>query len=146
MNKLKVVPYEKRHIAQLKARPVLVREEDSLYPFFDYTPNSGRFYSFLLEDTVVCCAGLVPVREGVAELLMFTSDAVRFVGAEFTKMCGDLLNILVDQMALHRVEGYVHSDFRVGRIWAKKMGFHLEGLLKKFGSDQSDYYLFARTY
>lgn len=48
-------------------------------------------------------------------------------------------------LPFRRIEATVRYEFVAGRRWAECLGFQREGLMRRFGEDGADYWLYARV-
>ena len=56
-----------------------------------------------------------------------------------------LLKYAFKTFHIHRAQMSVRCDFATGWRWAKVLGFECEGIMKRYGQDGSNYWMFART-
>lgn len=100
-------------------------------------------YSYVIDDIVKACAGVVPACEDryVAWALMSKDSGKNMVG--ITKAVKHFL----DTFGGTRVEMHVREDFEQGKRWAEMLGFFCETPvpMRKFAPDGKDYYLYARV-
>lgn len=56
----------------------------------------------------------------------------------------DILREAFESGGIHRIEAVVRAGFGPGMRWAGMLGFELEGVMRKYGPDGSDYLLYAK--
>ena len=129
----RVVPLEPQHLRDLDA--------DRLRFDLDATPEDqikllttiGPARAMLFEDRVVCCAGIIPqcpgngkvwsfitVEPGIRQLLTLTRRAKEFLD-----------EVQLDD-EYERLEITVEDDYPQGHIWAKRLGFRKECVMKRY--------------
>ena len=149
MSEVFVTEFQPKHLDDILVRDELRKDTNILNGFldnFDEGDPDTKIYSMAFEEKIVAVCGIQRLREGVAEIFIVTASAIKLAGPDFTETCRGLLGKHVAEWQLHRVEGYVREDFDIGIRWAETMGFEREGLLKKFGEDKSNSYLYARVF
>lgn len=62
----------------------------------------------------------------------------------FHKQVRRIINTYFSECELNRMQMEVRADHKRAVEWAVSLGFKPEGVMKKYGLDGSDYYLFAR--
>lgn len=62
-----------------------------------------------------------------------------------TRAVAQAIDITVKSEGLHRVQMTVHSEQNEAVRWAFALGFTVEALMRKYGDDQSDHFLFVRV-
>lgn len=130
------------HIEALKPRSVYKHEPFDLRGLVG---NDQMFASAIVKDEVVLAiVGGTIQWEGVAHCWAIISDAIKAYPLEFHKVIKKLVDTSMVGIDLHRLEATVRADFPMGEKWLISLGFEFEGLLKCYGTDKSDYKLFAR--
>lgn len=102
-------------------------------------------HTLLLGNEILGCVGGNVYWNGVAEVWAFFSESIRKYPLEFTKTVRRLVAFYEQELILHRMHFYVREEFEMAMRWAKTLGFKNEGLMKCFGIDGSNYFMFART-
>jgi ribosomal protein S18 acetylase RimI-like enzyme len=104
----------------------------------------GVAITAFLYGTPVAILGCVLCWEGVGEMWMIIDERARTVPVALTKSALRLCDIFEIYLRLHRLQITVRKDDRRAVRWAQRLGFNTEGLMLKYGPDQSDFYLMAR--
>lgn len=137
MTKIIVQPYFHKHLLLLNAKschagevPEVVRTEA---------------VTVLREGEVLAIFGAFWFVPGVRHLWGLVSvDACKYpIG--FYKISKQLLAWQEKQSQARRLQIDIRANDESLIKWADKLGFQQEGLMKKFGQDGSDYFLYART-
>lgn len=98
-----------------------------------------------VDGRILAGIGIVIYNHGVGEAWTLIDLARRYDHPLLlTRAVKKALYIGEQSYRLHRVQMTVHSGHIVAVRWAWALGFKIEGLMRKYGSDQSDHYLLAR--
>lgn len=142
-----ILPFKIEHLSQLDIRlPGLVGMNiDRAYEEIPKFNQAGPAFSVFSDDRLlIVIAGVGIIWEGVGVAWTVPSIYVDDYKLSFHKAVKDYLEKIIESNNLHRVQCYVHKDYDVSQKWVKRLGFYREGLLKQFGSDKADYYIYAR--
>lgn len=103
----------------------------------------GPCYSAFNGDDLVACAGVNILWPGVGEAWMVSTPNI-FANKKFLhKSVKDILQRIINNHSLFRVQATVLFGFEKGRIWVERLGFKREGVMKKYDRDGNDYWLYA---
>lgn len=128
---------------------------NNLLPIFGYFPNVtegckhsleyGWMYALVDRDENLCgVVGGFPIWGGVASLgALFTPHLLKHPVSAI-RVVRKLLDDGMKEHNLHRVEIAVQDNYRAGLRYAKALGFEPEGILRKYGPDQTDHVMFGR--
>ena len=94
-------------------------------------------------DDIIGIAGLFNIRPGVAELFMLPSILVDKYPLEFFKATKDMVEFCMRDY--HRLQLTVDAEWKLGKKWARMLGFTEEGLMKAYSANKQDEYMFARV-
>lgn len=133
-------PASPQHIAEVlpRERGVLPGEDlDALLRASGY--DSGAFLS---NGKAFGVAGAFPLWPGVAFAWALVDQEVSARDMAFMTR---RLREWLDNCNYHRVQSSVRVEFEPGHRWVERLGFELEGLARKYGSDGSDHVLWARV-
>lgn len=107
--------------------------------------QNGTAITAYLHGKPMACFGFLPIWTGVAEMWLLIEERGRKYGKSLTRAALVVRDYAVLSNNLHRIQITVRcADMRAAR-WAKAIGFELEAMLRRYGPDQSDFYIFART-
>ena len=90
--------------------------------------------------------GLYPLWKGVAEAWMLPTEHLNDSKLIFHKASLRFFEYASDKLKLKRVQTYVCTTNYRAIKWMEMCYFDREGLLKKFGPDQNDYYIYGRLF
>lgn len=95
---------------------------------------------------VLAIVGYSPIHRNAGELWSVTSDDLKGHSIEFHRKCIRALDAFVAANNIKRLQMVVKEGFVQGENWAMSLGFTLEGLMKAYGSDGSNYWLMGRVF
>jgi hypothetical protein len=92
-----------------------------------------------------CLVGFTYVWSGVASCCAVTTEFLDEHPIGYSRAVLDILNHGMPKFGVHRCEIYVKCGHKAAFAWAGFMGFEVEGMLKMYGPDKSDYYIMGRV-
>jgi len=106
----------------------------------------ANHYSVTLwhEDQLVGCGGVVVLRPGVGEAWVMGGPEVHKHGRQVYKTCKRALDAAENIFRLRRMQATVLANQDKWIHFAQRMGFDIEGRLRKYGPDEQDYLMMAR--
>jgi|TARA_R100000482_G_scaffold96580_3_gene40954 hypothetical protein len=142
-----IVPY---HPALLQMMDL--REPDRV--FFDRIPQfdrviaayneMGHAYVGCHKGKPIIIVGCITLWPGVCELWMLTDTALTSVVRPFWTATTRLVDILMDELSIVRVQCTVSARNPPAIRFIKALKFSEEGLLTAYGPDGSDFFMYAR--
>lgn len=137
-----VEPFRPEHLERLMLQP---RQERARHlfenPGYGQCLANGLAYAAVEGDTVLACAGLLPMWEGRAEAwALMGSDLKRnFVAIHHAAQ--RFLSIA----DFRRIEAVVDAEFCNGKKWMERLGFQPEGLMRAYTPDGRDCIRYAKV-
>lgn len=101
----------------------------------------------LLNDRyeVVGCGGVIIVWEGIGQFWMIPGVLVPKYAKTVWKEVKLFIKDSTERFALHRIQATVReADPRAIR-WIERLGFEREGLLRCYGQDRENHFMYARV-
>jgi predicted RNA-binding protein associated with RNAse of E/G family len=141
------MPFAKNHAMRIniKSEEVLVvANQIEAAEIFVQQESMGAAVTVYADHRPVAIFGFVSIWKGVAEAWLVADDLARSMPMTFTKTAKLVLDIAEISMALHRMQITIRSTDRRAYKWATAVGFTEECLMKKYGTDQVDYFLMMR--
>ena len=133
------------HAAYEHRKDLYASEKDILSNALSY---QKRGYVLTLKDesgNIGCVVGAHSPIEGVLEAFAITTKYLDLRPLGYTRQLKRILAKIGEQAA-HRVSITCRKGERSALRWADVLGFQSEGILRKYGSDKSDYILFGRVW
>jgi RimJ/RimL family protein N-acetyltransferase len=141
-------PFHPAHLEMMQPDELTKRspkETEYLKAMIESQATSGIAITAYLHGRPVACFGIIPIWTGVAEMWLLIEERGRKYGKSLTRAAMTVRDFAVLSNNLHRLQITVRcADVRAVK-WAKAIGFDPEAKLHKYGYDQSDFYIFART-
>lgn len=109
-----------------------------------YQSQIGPAITAFVKGKPVVVFGLIPIWTGVAQAWMIADDAARRKPIAMTKVAKHFFDISEISQRLHRTQITVKTSDKRAEKWALHLGFGIEGVMRKYGPDQSDHYIMAR--
>src|SRR3990167_8540466 len=141
-----LVPFKAHHIEYLNMRPLdekvflSVPHNTATVKMYE---NSGYSWTGIVDDTVLGMGGVVPVWPGVACGWLLTGCGIEEYKVFLHKTVNGVINDAIRNLKLHRIETTILVNHSISQRWAERLGFHNEGLMRKFDSNKNDYYRYA---
>ena len=98
------------------------------------------------ENTPVCVLGWTELHPGVMEAWAFATDDFSKLSTPLTKFVRQQLRpSLLSNLGIHRMQAISRHDHVQAHRWLAVLGFRQEAVLKHYGRDGSDYFMFRAT-
>ena len=142
------VPFHEAHLMSLRVTNEHSQTISKVLPINQMIAAQAKFgdaYTAILHGTPVACFGSVRIWTGVEEMWLLIEERARKVALSLTKAAIAYRDFRVISGNLHRLQITVRcEDMRAVR-WGLRIGFSIDGMMKSYGPDGSDYYLMSRT-
>lgn len=123
--------------------------------FFDLIPsfenvlqsfsNLGPAFVAVHKGKPICVFGCVPLWNGCAECWLVTDVSLPQHARAFHRVAKVLFTEFMSELCLFRLQFTIHHRNLTALKWAKTVYFKEEGRLLKYGPDQEDFFMYART-
>lgn len=101
-------------------------------------------YTALIDGKIIMVGGIMMKWEGVGEAWAFITEDVRNNLIGPYKCLRKMLDVLIKEKQLRRVEASARADFLPGQNMLKHLGFEYEGCLRKGSRDEIDIYIYGK--
>jgi hypothetical protein len=129
-----------------------IREYDQI--FFDTIPDFptvlesyaklGPAYAAVHHGKPAAVFGCIPLWDGVAECWLVTGTNLPEIARPFHRVTKIMFDMFMSELNLVRLQVTIHQ-LNVNAVkWIKTLYFNEEGVLRKYGPDQEDFFMFAR--
>lgn len=105
----------------------------------------GDAYTAIMHGTPVACLGSVRIWTGVEEMWLLMEERARQYAKTLTRAAIAYRDFRVISGNLHRLQITVRCEDMRAVKWGLRIGFSIDGMMKSYGPDGSDYYLMSRT-
>ena len=106
----------------------------------------GLAFTLFLDETPIVSGGIVPMWEGVAEGWVLSSKHIFDYKIKAASLIKKRMDYLCVNNKIIRLQTAVKEEFLTGVRFAQWLGLEKEGLMRKWGFDGSDQYMYARLF
>lgn len=142
------VPFQAGHVAVMNVKAqnfqTISRAMDVM-TMLENQAKYGHAITAILHGRPVACFGAVHIWKGVEEMWCFIEERGRKYPKTLTRAAIAYRDFRVLSKNLHRLQIIVRcNDLRAVR-WGLAIGFEIEGLMKKYGPDEADFFMMSRS-
>ena len=148
-HELRIEPFKADHLKLMELKDVdlsVMSHHEDYFSYIDQANDVGTAYTFFDKEQPINCWGILPYWNHVVEFWMIPDKDLPKHKMKFHKGSLKFFDLVASQLKLHRLQCTVCSSNVVAHKWIKAMYFTSEGVLRKFGTDQSDWEMYARIY
>lgn len=139
----KVEKFDLHHIKDFAAKEGGVVNEDPA--MWKLVTEKSEACSFFFKGKWIFSGGILVHRAGFGEAWILCSKGAAAHPVGVFRVARDYLNTGFVLNRLYRLQAIVRCDWPQAQKFVKRLGFVKEGVLKKYGADQSDYIMYARV-
>jgi hypothetical protein len=141
----RVVPTSDYHVAAISVRPEFKLEGG--WQARARTAVAAMSALTVLDEKgmPVAIFGANHINSNTAHIWALVSLAVRKRPIEFHKLALRLTSSYIRTHSLGRLQITIRNDFKEAERWAIGLGYRFEGILRGYGTDGSDYLMYARV-
>lgn len=139
------VPFLKEHAYKMKIEQsdVTAFAASDLGEILDWQSKKGLAVTVLFRGKPIGVWGAVEIWDGVQEAWFMLEEATRRYAVTMTKTAKKFIDLKFQDDSLHRLQITVRCDDNRAFKWAKCLGFHTEGVMKKYGPNGADFYMMS---
>lgn len=108
------------------------------------TTRKGDTFTIFCDGEVMAICGVVIYREGFGEAWVVFSKKVREHMLIVLRTIKNLVEGGIAEHKLYRLQAVVKADWLRAQKFLDFLDFSWEGILRKYGPDQSNYYMYSR--
>ena len=145
---LQIVPFFWAHVKLMDLRPFEQAYFDSIPNYLERLKEYGtqkHCYTAIYKGDIVACWGAYPLWDGVCEAWLLTSYQFETIPITATRTAIRYFNNIYIDLKLHRLQIAVNCRNELAMRWASALKMKPEAVLHRYGPDESDYKMFART-
>jgi hypothetical protein len=144
---IEIVPFKVEHAIELMRGELteynLARSDEIAERDGEFYLSRGPCFSGVEDGKVLGSAGIMLMWPGVGEAwVLFSKDVVNIKKFVYTTITDYLITLVCD-LDLRRVQAHCSSELPLAIKFLEQMGFEREGLMRKYGTDGSDHFLYA---
>jgi len=144
---IEVIPYLSKHALEILVRPhdeKNVKESKEFETWAEANANGAAFTGRRISDgKILACAGVRILWPGVGEAWAIFCNEIGSYKKEAYIYVLTYLKQIIEDFKLRRIQAYVRADVPIALKYIEQLGFQQEGLLRKFGRDGKDQYIYA---
>ena len=106
----------------------------------------GLSFTLLADNNPILAGGIIPLWDGVAEGWVIATEDVWNYPLSVAKAIRKDFARVAKENNITRVQSAIRKDFFEGQRFAEWLGLEKEGLMRKWGFDGSDQYMYARLF
>lgn len=103
-------------------------------------------YTAFFKGKPFCCFGVQEIWPGVGEGWLITDEMVVDLTVTLTRSTVRYFDLVAIEKKLHRIQLTVNTKDLLAVRWAHALKFAQEGVMRKYGPDQTDYLMMSRNY
>jgi hypothetical protein len=142
------VPFQPGHVAVMNVQAQnfqTISKAMDVMTMLEHQAKYGHAITAILHGRPVACFGAVRIWKGVEEMWCFIEERGRQYPKTLTRAAIAFRDFRVISGNLHRLQIIVRcNDLRAVR-WGLGIGFEIEGLMKKYGPDEADFFMMSRS-
>lgn len=142
-----VVSFIPEHVSQIDIHDVYSGDLEVLRlqaPMI-YQANNCFTVTLILDGKVAGVVGMAVAWPGVADAWTLLSKAACAHPMELHHCVSKIIRSYTKMLGVVRLSAASRASNAQGQRWLKALGFKPEGLMRKYGPDGSDWYLYARV-
>lgn len=141
---IRIRPLVMDDVHEIDPRPIYHKTAKDQFMRESYYGKSFTLYESG-DGKILSCVTFCFVRPHVAGINMLCDDAFVRQKREFIIVLRDGIKFFMKDLGLSRVQATIRADFKGAEKWIKILGFEKEGLMRKFGPEGEDHFLFAKV-
>lgn len=140
---MEVVDFKIEHFdrMELLERGWQRREDREIYANY---PRLGPSYTLLDGDIPIISGGVAIMWQGVGDSWMLVSKHIRRYPLSVYKNVSSIMESIIERHKLHRIQTVIKEDDSTAIIWIERLGYTREGVLRQFGPDRQNYFIYGR--
>lgn len=143
------LPFHPSHLSRLevdRAAEAEFTSMDNLKNRAQEVADAKTAFTVFHEGNISLCFGITPYWPGMAEAWMIPSRYALDRGLRLTRGAKRFFDKIGPSLDLRRLQVVVCVDREKAVSWAEFLRFKREGLMRRYGPEGSDYYMYARIY
>lgn len=145
---IRLIDFEPEHAEELFTKSTTLATADSKFAlrnWLDRLERKDRAFTLMDNGHLVVSGGIYPIWDGMAEAWLIPSDEMPRYKLKMIKILREHIDLITAEDGLRRLQATVRADYPVALRFIEFMGFKKEGLMKNFGPDGTDHFMYARV-
>lgn len=140
-----ILPYKAEHILREKELVISGFSDEQLTSWAQKHEANGVAWSGFADGHIIAAGGVHFYWPGVGEAWTFMTSYLHKYRFSIHKHTCRMLNKIISENNLHRVQAVVDAGNVKAIGWIESLGFDCEGMMKKYGTDGNDCYMYGRV-
>ena len=140
---MQIIQFEIEHFDMMEVGRFVNKENRDIYAAYPKVGPAITLINDLMEP--VASAGMLCIWQGVGEFWMIPSTLVPKYKLSVWKEAKLFLADCVERFRLHRIQATVREKDETALRWIERLGFEKEGLMRCFGSNKENHFIYARV-
>ena len=144
---IRIIDFQADHAEELFTKSTTLATADSKYTlrhWLDRMEKKDRAFTLIDNGHLVVSGGIIPIWERMGEAWLIPSDQIPKYKLKIIKTLRDHISSITEEDGLRRLQATVRTDYEVAVRFIEFMGFKREGLMKNYGPDGVDHFMYAR--
>lgn len=134
-----------RYIAERRMNNDLMKVRPEYYDMLDQLEKPGMSWTGIVDDKIIAAGGMINMWGNVYEGWVMATNDIHKHPIQTARIIKKIFDKVMIDNKVERLQTTVRSDFETGHKFAKWLGLHSEGVMKKY-MDNNDYDLYARLF
>lgn len=146
---VELIDFSVRHVSAMNLRPQSRISFDHIPGYRDKlraVELTKWAHTAVVTGDVVCCFGVIELWPGLGEAWMLTSDKIKRYPISLTRGAQRYFSAAANGLQLRRLQITTNVNDELAVRWANRLNFTQEGLLRSYGPDGSDHFMYSRIY
>jgi len=141
------VPFITEHADDLQSRPDVHKYAEigaMTKEMVKQMTVKGQAFSLLTNGHLIASGGIYPIWSGFGEAWFLSSGMVANHKRPVIVQLKNHMVELSKEHGYHRIQATARKDWKIAQRFLEFLGFEREGLMRNYGPDKSDHYMYAR--
>lgn len=146
---MRLIPYEPKHLYQMKVQDeqqYVIGQMEDIDEYAKLLCSGIAFTGYDDDtDTVVGCAGLIPIHHKLSHAWALFSDIRKFKRPVFVETKRMVDFVLDEEHSKNRIQMTVAEHHKEGELFAIHLGFKKDCLMEQYGVEGENHWLYSRV-
>lgn len=138
--KVSIIPFRAKHLLEIDS--AITAE---MFALGKMAEHCGSAYTAVVCGDPIGSAGIAIVQPGIGEAWSLLNPVFKRFPVSLHKAASRLIPEVMERHKLRRVQATIDPGDAMAIRWAERLGFEREGLMRQFGADGADLFLYAKV-
>jgi hypothetical protein len=143
-----IIPFKAEHARYITTRRMnndLMKVRPEYMDMLEQLEKPNLSWTGVVDEKIIAAGGMMPMWGNVYEGWVMATEDIHKHPIQTARIIKKIFDRVMIDNKVERLQTTVRSDFAVGHKFAKWLGLHSEGVMKKY-MDDKDYDLYARIF